>query len=104
MTRHKNNKPELRDRSAQGRRKQLRRKMLKPATIEAHPLPWRWDHGVLYDKHGAEIIRESPSACGKAGNLAPKPYEREVIPPFKGDPSDDYNPLHYPFRHRSYGF
>ncbi|MFA6525173.1 MAG: hypothetical protein WCT33_02765 [Patescibacteria group bacterium] len=101
MARHKNPNAELlRDRSAQRRRKNLRRKMLKSATIKAHPLPWRWDHGVLYDKHGAEIARESPTACGKAGNPAPKPYEREVTPPFRGDPSDDYRPSYS----RPYGY
>ncbi|MFA6392007.1 MAG: hypothetical protein WCW66_04645 [Patescibacteria group bacterium] len=87
MPRRKNPNAELlRDRQAQRRRKNFRRKWANsPTFVAKHPTPWHWDHGVLYDKYGAEIIRESPNACGKDANPAPQPHEHRVTPPSPGD-------------------
>ena len=48
--------------------KQLQRNGTMP------PGPWRWVHGVLYDRNDQELTRERPEALGLEG--LPKPLER----------------------------
>lgn len=38
------------------------------------PGPWRWVHGVLYDRDGDELIRQTPDALGMSG-LPQKQYK-----------------------------
>jgi hypothetical protein len=90
-------KPEdrpFRDRSRMRQRKRLCRQMKKQAAVvDTHPLPWRWDHGVLYDAQGEEITRQFADAKGKDGNPEPKPREhKHTTPTDRDDDRFDFDP------------
>ncbi|MFA6466694.1 MAG: hypothetical protein WCV71_02435 [Patescibacteria group bacterium] len=75
------------DEGAIKKRKKLRKQALRSASLTQQPLPWHWDHGVLYDANGQEVVRSVANAKGCTGNPQPKPREYTPSKPKTDRPS-----------------